>query len=147
MTETDNCALALRWLDDIWNKRREATVHELLDPNAVGHLEGLVTRGIDEFLAARSILLKAFPDLSITAEATLAQDDQVAVRWKVHGTHQGELLGIPGTGSSVTFRGITWLRFAKGRITEGWDAWNQGRLMAELQAAASSVGQGAATLR
>jgi hypothetical protein len=35
---------------------------------------------------------------------------------------------------------MTWLRFTgDGRIAEGWDAWNQGRLMAELQAAASDA--------
>jgi hypothetical protein len=43
------------------------------------------------------------------------------------------------TGSPVTVRGITWLRIAEGRIMEGWDAWNQGRLMTQLQAAASNV--------
>ncbi len=31
---------------------------------------------------------------------------------------------------------MTWLRFADGQIVEGWDSWNQGRVVAELQAAA-----------
>jgi len=138
MTDSDNSALTRRWFDEVWNKRHDATVHELLDPNAVGHLEGLVTRGVAEFFSARSFLVSAFPDLDVTVEATLAQNDQVAVRWSVKGTHRGELLGIPATGTPVTFRGITWLRFSNGRIVEGWDAWNQGRLMAELQTAAKS---------
>jgi hypothetical protein len=29
---------------------------------------------------------------------------------------------------------MTWLRFRDGRIVEGWDAWNQGRLLQDLQA-------------
>jgi len=135
MAETDNSSLARRWFDEVWNKRRDATVHELLDPNAVGHLEGLVTRGVAEFLAARSFLLTAFPDLHIEVDATVAQGDQVAVRWSVKGTHRGELLGIAATDQPVAIRGISWLRFSNGRIVEGWDAWNQGRLVAELQAA------------
>jgi steroid delta-isomerase-like uncharacterized protein len=140
MTETENTAIARRWFDEIWNKRREATIHELLDPNAVGHLEGLVTHGVDEFLAARAFILNAFPDVAISVEATAAQGDEVAVRWSVRGTHRGELLGVPATGRPITIRGMTWLRFTgDGRIAEGWDAWNQGRLMAELQAAASDA--------
>lgn len=43
------------------------------------------------------------------------------------------------TGKPVAFRGITWLRFANGRLAEGWDSWNQGRLMQELQAAANGA--------
>ena len=42
----------------------------------------------------------------------------------------------PITDTPVAFRGMTWLRFSKGRIVEGWDAWNQGTLMTDLQAVA-----------
>ena len=138
MTESGNIALARRWFDDIWNKRRDATIHEMLDPKAVGHLEGLVTHGIDEFLAARVFILKAFPDVAVDVDAIIAQGDQVAVRWSVRGTHRGDFLGVAPTDKPITIRGMTWLRFtAEGRIAEGWDAWNQGRLVAELRAASA----------
>jgi steroid delta-isomerase-like uncharacterized protein len=135
MPEAENTALARRWFDEVWNVRREATVRELLHPDAVGHLEGLVSRGIQDFLAARSFILRAFPDLHITVEETVAQGAIVAVRWSVQATHGGEFLGIAATSRAVQFRGITWLRFSEGRIIEGWDVWNQGRLVTELQTA------------
>jgi steroid delta-isomerase-like uncharacterized protein len=93
---------------------------------------------VAEFFAARSILFDAFPDLQVSVEGILAEGDQVAVRWSAEGTHRGQLLGISATGQPVTLRGMTWLRLSDGRIVEGWDAWNQGRLMNELQAAAIS---------
>jgi len=136
MSQSANTALARRWFDDVWNKRREATIAEVLDPDAVGHLEGLVTHGIDEFMRARAYLIGAFPDLQITVDDAIGEGDNVAVRWSVTGTHRGGDFGIPPTGKAVTFRGITWFRFANGRLVEGWDSWNQGRLMNELQAAA-----------
>jgi len=135
MSQSANTVLARRWFDDVWNKRREATITELLDSDAVGHLEGLVTRGIDEFVSARAYLIGAFPDLHISVEDTVSEGDSVAIRWSFTGTHRGDNLGIPATGKAVSCRGITWFRFANGRLVEGWDSWNQGRLMNELQAA------------
>lgn len=137
MSEAENAALARRWFDEVWNHRRDATVHELLHPEAVGHLEGLVCRGVPEFLAARSFILSAFPDIRMTVDDTVAQGNVVVVRWSVQGTHRGDFLGIAATNEPVKFRGMTWLRFANGRIVEGWDAWNQGRLVTELQGLAN----------
>lgn len=136
MTATDNAALVRRWFDEVWNQRRDATMQELLDPNAIGHLEGLVTHGVKEFAAARSMLLEAFPDIRVHAEAILAQGEEVAIRWSAEATHRGPLLGVAATGQPIRIRGMTWLRLSNGRIVEGWDAWNQGRLMSELQTTA-----------
>ena len=114
MSQSGNTALARRWFDDVWNKRREETITEILHPDAVGHLEGLVTRGVAEFLTARAFLVGAFPDFHIDIEDTVCEGDNVVVRWSVTGTHRGDDLGIPATGKPVAFRGITWLRFATG---------------------------------
>jgi hypothetical protein len=45
----------------------------------------------------------------------------------------GDGLSVPATGKPVRFRGITWMRFRGGKIAEGWDAWNAGGLMQQLQ--------------
>ena len=134
MSPHENSALARRWFDEVWNQRRDETVHELLDPDAVGHLEGLVSRGIPGFFEARGYLIDAFPDLRVTVEDVLAERDHVALRWSATGTHRGDTLGVPGTGKHISFRGITWLTFRDGRIVEGWDSWNQGGVIARLQA-------------
>jgi steroid delta-isomerase-like uncharacterized protein len=133
MSESSNIALIRRWIDEVWNQRRDATVYELMDPKSVGHLEGMVTRGIDEFLVARSFLLGAFPDFHLTIDDAIAQDSNVAIRWSAKGTHRGTLMDIPPTGMAVTFRGLTWFCLSGGRIVEGWDSWNQGRLFADLR--------------
>lgn len=133
MSAQENTRLARRWFEEVWNGRREETVRELMPPHTVGHMEGMEARGPDDFLAARAALLEAFPDFAVTVEATAAEEDVVAVRWSVSGTHRGASLGFPATSRPVTFRGMTWLRFAGGKIVEGWDSWNQGRLLQSLQ--------------
>lgn len=130
-----NRALATRWMDEVWNQRREETVGELLSPDAVGHIEGGEVRGAAAFLAYRAQLLSAFPDLRVTIEAMVSDGEIVVVRWRVDGTHHGEGLGFPGTGRTVSFDGITWMVFRDGLLVEGWDRWNQGALMTSLVAA------------
>ncbi len=102
-----NRAVALRWIHEVWNERREATIDELLSASSVGHMEGGDTRGPEEFRAARAALLGAFPDLRVEVEATACEGDAVVVRWRVTGTHTGDGLGFRATGSPVAFRGIT----------------------------------------
>jgi steroid delta-isomerase-like uncharacterized protein len=128
--------LATRWFEDNWNRRRDEVVDELLAPEAVGHMEGGDVHGRDEFRAVRAALLGAFPDLHLTIEDTLADGNQVAVRWRVDGTHRGDHFGFAASQRAVNFRGITWLRFEGDRLVEGWDAWNHGALMQALQAPA-----------
>jgi steroid delta-isomerase-like uncharacterized protein len=128
-----NRALAKRWMDEVWNQRREDTIDEMLMPNTLGHMEGAEIRGPAEFRQVRDMLLSAFPDLSIVVEDTVAEGNQVVVRWVVSGTHAGDGLGFRATQRPVDFRGITWLRFANGKLIEGWDAWNQGALLQSLQ--------------
>jgi hypothetical protein len=65
-------------------------------------------------------LHRAFPDLQITAEDLIAEGDKVVARNTVTGTHQGEYMGLPPTGRSVTYDEIFIVRFAGGRIAETW---------------------------
>jgi len=125
--------LAIRWMEEVWNERNDATIDELLAPEAVGHAEGMPDiQGAREFREFRSGLLGAFPDLQLDVQDAVAAGDNVVLRWRVRGHHRGSGLGIAATDRPVDFWGITWLRFSNGRIVEGWDAWNQGGLMQRL---------------
>lgn len=128
-----NRALALRWMEEVWNQRRDDTIQELLHEKVVGHMEGTEVRSPVEFRLIRDSLLAAFPDMKLVVEDTLADRDAVAVRWYVTGTHRGDLLDIPASGRSVEFRGMNWIKFKDGQIIEGWDSWNLGGLLQSLR--------------
>jgi predicted ester cyclase len=98
-------------------------------------MEGGDVRGPRDFLAARAALVGAFPDLRVTVDGTIAEGDEVAVRWSASGTHRGEQMGPRASHKEIAFRGISWIRFANGRIVEGWDSWNLGKLLSEMQSA------------
>lgn len=127
-----NKALAIRWMEDSWNRRRDATIDELFAPEGIGYLEGRIIRGPAEFHAARRELITAFPDIRIEIEGSVAEADQVVLRWRLSGTHQGEAFGLKPSGKSINVVGSTWFRFLNGKIAEGHDTWNQGALLAFL---------------
>ncbi|MFI7338581.1 ester cyclase [Streptomyces sp. NPDC050085] len=65
------------------------------------------------------VLLRAFPDIRVTVEETVAQGDKVVTRNTVTGTHRGEYQGIAPTGRTVTYSEIFIFRFGDdGRIAE-----------------------------
>ena len=143
MSQPTNSQLARKWFDEVWNQRKESTVHELLHPNVVGHMEGLEVRSPADFLQARAALLDGLPDLSVTVEAVIAEGDNVAVRWSASGTHRGSGLGLAPSLRRATFRGISWMVFSDGRLVEGWDSWNQGLLLQQLSGPAETAAGGA----
>jgi len=132
----ENRRLAIRWFEEVWNARREGIIDEVMTPSSIGHMEGKDVIGPVEFKAQRAELLAAFPDFSVTVEATAADGDVVVVRWSARGTHLGQGLGVQATGTAVAFRGMTWIVVRAGRFIEGWDAWNQGALVESLRAVA-----------
>jgi steroid delta-isomerase-like uncharacterized protein len=67
-----------------------------------------------------AMLLRAFPDLNVAVEDMVAEEDKVVCRNTVTGTHQGEYMGVPPTGKSITYNEIFIFRFTDGRIAETW---------------------------
>jgi predicted ester cyclase len=75
----------------------------------------------DEGLKLRmDFLQEAFPGGRITIDETLAEGDKVVYRFSFRGTHGGNFFGAAGTGSRVSFEGITIVRIAGGKIAEHW---------------------------
>jgi steroid delta-isomerase-like uncharacterized protein len=115
----ENKALARRYLEGVWNEGNLALIDELLTPKYVFYdpaSPGPMDReGFKQFVR---MYRSAFPDAQYTIEDLIAEGDEVAVRYTGGGTHQGELLGIPATGKSVTMNGIDIVRITGSKIEE-----------------------------
>jgi predicted ester cyclase len=64
--------------------------------------------------------MAGFPDLQVTVEQTVAEGDQVAVRWQATGTDVGGSPDYPATGRFAVWTGIDIFRFACGGIAQVW---------------------------
>jgi len=67
----------------------------------------------------------AFPDIKTELQQQLMEGEQVASHWILHGTHLGELFGIPPTGKTVRFQNLSIARVEDGKIIQynseiGW---------------------------
>ena len=58
--------------------------------------------------------------------------DKLVARWSAHGTHTGELMGIPPTGKKVSIGGIAIDHFENGQSVELWEIFDQLGLMQQL---------------
>ena len=134
MTST-NADRSKRWFEEVWNQRRTTTIDEMLTPESVGHMESREVVGIDAFKSLHAEFLTAFPDLRVTIEAILADEDDVVIRWRASGRHSGDGLGVKATQQSVSFRGMTWHHYRDGKLIEGWDSWNEMALLEQLRSA------------
>lgn len=116
-----NKAIYRRYIQQVFNEGRVDLLDELLAPSYVYHEAPPGTLpGADGIKQVVSMFRAAFPDLEITIDDQIAEDDKVCSRATTRGTHQGEIFGIHATGKVVTMTGITIVRIVEGRITDSW---------------------------
>jgi predicted ester cyclase len=62
----------------------------------------------------------------------IAEEDKVAARITMRGTHLGDFMGMAPTGKRVEFHGMYMVRVRDGRIVEHWGEEDSGSLLAQL---------------
>jgi steroid delta-isomerase-like uncharacterized protein len=118
-----------------------STIDELVEPNALIRTPlPLNSTGRDKLKEVFGKLLRAFPDLQVTIEDLIAEGDKVVARNSVTGTHQGDYMGIPPTGKSVTYNEIFIFRFVNGRVAETWGVVDVFAQMRQLGLIPAAVG-------
>ena len=60
--------------------------------------------------------------------------DVATIRFTMHGTHVGEFMGVPPTGTEIALPGITILRFEGDRVVERWSQADMLGLMGQIGA-------------
>jgi predicted ester cyclase len=78
------------------------------------------------------MLREAFPDVKFTIEQISAEKETVAYRWKMVGTHQGNLFGYKATAKKITHFGNDFVLFKRGKMVEHHSADNLRDLLDKL---------------
>jgi steroid delta-isomerase-like uncharacterized protein len=134
MSAESNKALSRRLLDEAFNAGNIDVVDELVTTDFVNHDAAMPEAMIGPDAAKASIkgYRSAFPDLRLTIEEQIADDEAVATRWSAKGTHQGDLMGMTPTGKQATVTGITIDKIVDGRIAESWTNWDTLGMLQQL---------------
>lgn len=115
------------------NKKDLSVFEQYFSQNLTDHaLPPMLPAGREGRKMFASAFFNAFPDIHIHVDDLLAENDRTVLRWSAHGTHRGELMGIPATGKSVEISGIAIDRFENGQSVEHWEVIDQMGMMQQL---------------
>lgn len=133
MMNEQNRQVVTRLIDGI-NESNIAILDDILSDDFINHnpFPGCGNDG-EGYKAALNQALSAFPDLILQCLDMVLGQDKVAVRLKIGGTHQGEMLGIPPTGKSVSWSAMVIVSMKNGKITERWEEQDILGLMNQLR--------------
>jgi steroid delta-isomerase-like uncharacterized protein len=128
----ENKALMRRWFEEVWSQGRVAAIDEMMSTRVVVQGLGDNVQDIAGFKQFHTMYRSAFPDVRIQVDDVIAEGDKVAVRWSGSGTHRGNDLGFPATGTAIQFTGMTFARVENGKLVEGWNVFDQLGMLQQL---------------
>ena len=117
---SDHLSLIQRYCD-AFERGDVDRLDELVHPDVIDHNAfDEQSSGIDGYREFFKVWNIAFPDLRMSLDLTVSEDDLIAYRWTASGTHRGPYHGHPPTGRSVRFSAIAVNRIRDGLIAEEW---------------------------
>ena len=99
---------------------------DAMSPDVVAPDQGPGTEGFKQFFTT---MRTAIPDLHVEVEHLVADDENVALAYRITGTHQGEFQGVAATGRCIDARGVQISRFVDGKVSERWGSSDEADIM------------------
>lgn len=130
-TKQTNKELFRRSIESL-NNRDQGAFAETHTEDVVLHDHDEDLHGIEAAIEHEWTIYDAFPDMEYSLEHILAEDDLVAGRWIVSGTHEGEFEGIPPTGEEVEVPASGLFQVENGKISEVWLTYDRLGLLQQL---------------
>lgn len=102
------------------NTASEKLATELIHPQAVFYVPGYPEpmHGPAGYLAIIAMMRVAFPDIQWTLEEMVVEDDKVAARFTMRGTHKGAFFGVSPTEKSIRVQSMAFYRLSAGQFIE-----------------------------
>jgi steroid delta-isomerase-like uncharacterized protein len=79
-----------------------------------------------------SRLRDTFPDMNVTLETMVADDDSIAFAYTLSGTQNGAFMELAPTGRKMKIRGMQISRFKDGKMVERWGSSDELGMLRQL---------------
>lgn len=129
----NNSRIVQRFIEEVLNQGNIEATGEFFWEDMVEQVpfpgQGPGVEGLKDVLRG---MRAGFPDMHWSVEEQITEGDKVLTRFEWTGTHQGEFLGVPATGRSVTVWGMVIDRVEDGKIQDTRLIMDALGLMAQL---------------
>ena len=134
MSTEKNKKIARRDIEEIWNDGKVEAADAIINEDFLFHGPIREVDGIEAFKQFVTAIHTTFPDINFTIEDLAAEEDKVAFRWTMIGTHNNEFMGIAATGKQFTVKGATFARLSNEKMSEAWLYWDRLKMVEQLGA-------------
>jgi steroid delta-isomerase-like uncharacterized protein len=132
-TTNENKAIVRDYIDALFNKGDLDAGDRYLNSDFVNHdLPFGAPAGAEGMRAAASMFREACPDWNTSYHHLVAEEDVVVEHFTASGTFSGSLMGVTGTGQTISLPGINIFRVIDGRIVERWGRLDELGLLSQL---------------
>jgi steroid delta-isomerase-like uncharacterized protein len=132
MGAAENLAMHTSWTET--EDRHDLTRHHdfIHDDIVVNQAGAEPVVGFDAYITMMEALYDGVPDFHVVLEDQFATDERVVCRWRLGGTHKGDVFGIPATGKAIEYTGVSVWEIEGGKARRGWIFADSISLMAQL---------------
>jgi len=120
-----NKVLLHRLINEAYNARKLNIVDEIADSSYVEHTNGVTTNSSDIIKQTIAWLAEESEDFKLVIDQLIAEKDKVAMHWIYSGKNKK-------FDKQVILHGIYIGRFARGKLVEGWqifDNWSRFKIL------------------
>jgi steroid delta-isomerase-like uncharacterized protein len=135
MNKTDeNKALAQRFYNEVMNSHNIAGAKSFVTTDFIDHnpSQGHTGKGLDDLTAQLNEMITAIPDLRVTADLMVAEEDKVVTYLTMTGTNTGPFGNMPASNKPIKFNGVDIVHIKNGKAIERWGVFDDLSFMTQL---------------
>jgi steroid delta-isomerase-like uncharacterized protein len=133
-TTEENKELVRRFYNEVLNSHNPAKLESFVTTDFIDHnpSPGHTGKGLDDLTAQLNEILTALPDLRVTTDFMVAEEDKVAVFLTMTGTNSGPFGNLPPSNKQVKFYGVDIVRIKDGKAFERWGLSDDLSMMTQM---------------
>jgi steroid delta-isomerase-like uncharacterized protein len=129
MDAASNKDVVRRIYEEVVNAQQLDLIDDCFSPDYVNHKTPGGREGTKQLFV---MLFAAFPDAQVSIDSMCGAGDRVWVRIRMHGTHRGMFMGMPGTGKTFTATTMNEVRLEDSKVVEEWGVTDTLAMMQQL---------------